>query len=209
MIKTLRHVTFSRHYDIFAKPRSRVTTAITCSRQNDAGSRSRTTKYWENLVLVIVLILKDLISLKMVKQYSNGLPVSPLGVEYSSIMATYTTPAELCCPTVRKFTTKTPAQTTHPHPPSVGESSLLDEVTSGIAGCVSSKAHAPDITALDESLVSPCFIVIRRLLLFNFAIYIYAEFLQQKSQLSLFNWESNWGLLFNSECSVNWNTRNA
>ena len=44
MIKTLRHVTFSRHYDIVAKPRSIVTTAITCARQNDAGSRTHPTR---------------------------------------------------------------------------------------------------------------------------------------------------------------------
>ena len=35
-----------------AKTRSRVTTPITFSRQNDAGSRAHTTLYWENLVLV-------------------------------------------------------------------------------------------------------------------------------------------------------------
>ena len=35
-----------------AKTRSRVTTPITFSRQNDPGSRARTTFYWENLVLV-------------------------------------------------------------------------------------------------------------------------------------------------------------
>ena len=35
-----------------AKTRSRVTTPIKFSRQNDAGSRARTTLYWENLVLV-------------------------------------------------------------------------------------------------------------------------------------------------------------
>ena len=28
-------------------------TTITFSRQNDAGTRSSTTKYWENLVLVV------------------------------------------------------------------------------------------------------------------------------------------------------------
>ena len=35
--------TNSRHYDILAKIRSRMTTAITISHQNDAGLRARTT----------------------------------------------------------------------------------------------------------------------------------------------------------------------
>ena len=35
--------TNSRHYDILAKIRSRMTTAITISRQNDTGLRARTT----------------------------------------------------------------------------------------------------------------------------------------------------------------------
>ena len=34
-------------------------TAITFSCQNDAGSRSPTTKYWENLVLVVALSNKE------------------------------------------------------------------------------------------------------------------------------------------------------
>ena len=38
------------------KTRSRMTTAITFSRQNDAGSRVTNTQYWENLVLVVVLV---------------------------------------------------------------------------------------------------------------------------------------------------------
>ena len=33
-----------------------MTTAITFSRQNDAGSRASNTQYWENLFLVVVLI---------------------------------------------------------------------------------------------------------------------------------------------------------
>ena len=45
--------TNSRHYVISAKIRSRVTTAITISRQIDAGLCARTTWYWENLVLVL------------------------------------------------------------------------------------------------------------------------------------------------------------
>ena len=32
-----------------------MTTATTFSRQNDAGARASTTKYWENLLLVLVL----------------------------------------------------------------------------------------------------------------------------------------------------------
>ena len=33
-----------------------MTTAITFSRQNDAGSRVRNSQYWESLVLVVVLV---------------------------------------------------------------------------------------------------------------------------------------------------------
>ena len=40
---------------MLAKTRIRMTTAITFSRQNDAGSRARTT----NLVLVVVLVLES------------------------------------------------------------------------------------------------------------------------------------------------------
>ena len=36
-----------------------MTTATTFSRQNDAGSRASTTYYWENLVLVVVLVLES------------------------------------------------------------------------------------------------------------------------------------------------------
>ena len=35
-----------------------MTTATMFSRQNDAGSRGRTSFYWENLVLVVVLVLE-------------------------------------------------------------------------------------------------------------------------------------------------------
>ena len=49
-------MTCSRHYDILAKTRNRMTTAITFSRQNDAGSLVTNTQYWENLVLVVVLV---------------------------------------------------------------------------------------------------------------------------------------------------------
>ena len=52
-------MTCFRHYDILAKTRSRVTTATTFSRQNDAGSRLSNTQYWENLVLVVVLVLES------------------------------------------------------------------------------------------------------------------------------------------------------
>ena len=48
-----------RHYDILAKTRSRMTTAITSSRQNDAATRASTTYYWENLVLIVVLVLES------------------------------------------------------------------------------------------------------------------------------------------------------
>ena len=33
-----------------------MTTAVTFSRQNDAGSRASTTYYWENLLLVVDLV---------------------------------------------------------------------------------------------------------------------------------------------------------
>ena len=49
-------MTCSRHYDIFAKTRSRMTTVITFSRQNDVGSRVSNTQCWENLVLLVVLV---------------------------------------------------------------------------------------------------------------------------------------------------------
>ena len=48
--------TCSHHDDILAKTRIRMTTAITFSRQNDAGSRVSKTQDWENLLLVIVLV---------------------------------------------------------------------------------------------------------------------------------------------------------
>lgn len=47
--------TFFGHYDILSKTRSRMTRAITFSRQNDVGSHARTTQYWENLVVVLIL----------------------------------------------------------------------------------------------------------------------------------------------------------
>ena len=60
MIKLFKHlITCFRHYDILAKTcktSSRMTTAIAFCRQNDAGSRARTTWYWENLVLEVFLV---------------------------------------------------------------------------------------------------------------------------------------------------------
>ena len=55
--------------------------ATTFSRQNDAGSRASTTKYCENLVLVVVLVLesKDLYysaDEKMTRK-KEGTPISP------------------------------------------------------------------------------------------------------------------------------------
>ena len=52
-------MTCFRYFDILAKTRSRVTTAVAFSRQNDAGSRVSNTQYWENLVLVVVLVLES------------------------------------------------------------------------------------------------------------------------------------------------------
>ena len=42
--------------DIRAKTRSRMTAAITFFRQNDAGLRVSNTQYWENFLLVVVLV---------------------------------------------------------------------------------------------------------------------------------------------------------
>ena len=45
--------------DIFAKPRTKMTTVSRISRQNDAGLRALTVVLWENLVLVVVLVLES------------------------------------------------------------------------------------------------------------------------------------------------------
>ena len=42
---------------MLAETRSRMMMAITFSRQNDAGSHVSNTQYWENLALVVVLVL--------------------------------------------------------------------------------------------------------------------------------------------------------
>ena len=42
------------------KTRSRMTTATTFSRRNDAASRASTTYYSENVLLVVVLVLRNL-----------------------------------------------------------------------------------------------------------------------------------------------------
>ena len=52
-------MTSSRRFDFLAKTRSRMMTAITFSPQNDASSRVSTTQYWENLVLVVLLVLES------------------------------------------------------------------------------------------------------------------------------------------------------
>ena len=52
-------ITCFRQYDILAKTRNRMTTAITFSRQNEAISRACTTKYCGNLILVVVLVLES------------------------------------------------------------------------------------------------------------------------------------------------------
>ena len=44
---------------MLAKSRCRMTTAITFSRQNDAGSRARNTQHFKNLVVVVVLVLES------------------------------------------------------------------------------------------------------------------------------------------------------
>ena len=45
-----------RHDNIFAKPRTKMTTVSRFSRQNDAGLRALNVGLWENLVLVVVLV---------------------------------------------------------------------------------------------------------------------------------------------------------
>ena len=57
-----------------------------------------------------------------INQCSVFSPVSPLCVEYSFNTAEYSTPAEFCCPTVRKFTVRAPKHTTHLRPLSSGGS---------------------------------------------------------------------------------------
>ena len=52
-------MTYFRYFDILAKTRSRMTKATTFSIQNDAGSRASTTWFWENLALVVVLVLES------------------------------------------------------------------------------------------------------------------------------------------------------
>ena len=48
-----------RHDNILAKPRSKTTTVSRISRQNDAGLRALNVALWENLVLVVVLVLES------------------------------------------------------------------------------------------------------------------------------------------------------
>ena len=45
--------------DIFAKPRTKMTTVSRFSRQNDVGLRALNVVLWENLVLVVVLVLES------------------------------------------------------------------------------------------------------------------------------------------------------
>ena len=66
LIKVFAFLTFPlpstssfRKVPILARTRSRVKTAITFSRQNDAGSRASPIYCRENLVLVVVLVLES------------------------------------------------------------------------------------------------------------------------------------------------------
>ena len=52
-------ITIPAFVNFFSATCSTITKAITFSRQNDAGSRARTTQYWENLALVVVLVLES------------------------------------------------------------------------------------------------------------------------------------------------------
>jgi len=70
--------TCSCHYDILAKTLSRMTTTVTFSRQNDAGSRASTTQYWENLVLVVVLVSES----KALYHFAGKLVVEMRNVGY-------------------------------------------------------------------------------------------------------------------------------
>ena len=75
----LHLITCSRQCDILAKTRSRMTTAITFSRQNDAGSRVSNTRYWEYHVLVGVLDLESkALSCYCKKQVYSNFPWSVL-----------------------------------------------------------------------------------------------------------------------------------
>ena len=58
-ILTLDNLFPPLRHSILAKTRSGMTTATTFSRQNDAGSRASNTQYWENLFLVVVLVLES------------------------------------------------------------------------------------------------------------------------------------------------------
>ena len=48
-----------RHDNIFAKPHTKMTTLSRFSRQNDAGLGALNVVLWENLVLVVVLVLES------------------------------------------------------------------------------------------------------------------------------------------------------
>ena len=59
MIKVVTFLSCFRHYDVFAKTLSKMATAITFSRQNDAGSSARSAQYWESVILMVILILQS------------------------------------------------------------------------------------------------------------------------------------------------------
>ena len=50
---------YYRVLDIFAKPRTKMTTVSRFSRQNDVGLRALNVVLLENLVLVVVLVLES------------------------------------------------------------------------------------------------------------------------------------------------------
>ena len=47
------------YHNIFANPRLKMTTVSRFSRQNDAGLRALNVVPWENLVLIVVLVLQS------------------------------------------------------------------------------------------------------------------------------------------------------
>ena len=67
-----------------------MTTATTFSRQNDAASRASTTYYWENLVLVVVLVLESKglwyeFSFTLRKSYEGKLANAQMGLNLLSL----------------------------------------------------------------------------------------------------------------------------
>ena len=54
-----RDLDLFQYDNIFAQSRTKMTTVSSFSRQNDAGLRGLTIVLWENLVIVVVLVLES------------------------------------------------------------------------------------------------------------------------------------------------------